>query len=399
MSRQSIISRRQLVARCGAALLAPKALTFSTSAAADTRFPAVSFPRVVDCSVRTTAEAQNLADAGVRVVMRYYARALQRGLESKILLREEAEAIHNAKMAIGLTYQYYNRHIACFAEDEAKKAAEHCLKQDKRLYPDTGILEHPEGTVVYFGIDSDFPVVNMSDKKVPATCPPDREKYEVNQYNNDIVIEKYFEIIGNIFHQTKSPLRLGVYGAGRFCRMLSRKGIRHFWLPGSTGWAGTPEFYNAADVSPPWTFYQNAVEVPFGSIAIDTNIVNPKASSLGVFDANGLVKEIDDEEVRKLQRFATERAIFLETPDRSARRIEHPVFQEDGKFSMVDYIPRRKMITLLGKTLVNGLVKVGATFTFRNNTAKGPQTGSEYGVRQIGYVQMQLLQEISKMPY
>jgi Rv2525c-like, glycoside hydrolase-like domain len=361
-----------------------------------------SIPLVVDASVRCSDAAVDLFRAGVKAVVRYYARGEQPGFGEKILTSAEAEALFEAGLGVALSYQHYNSKIESFNETAAHEAAAYCLARDARSGKPHkhGLIHHPNGTVIYFGIDNDFP---------PITEIKDVRGRRTKTIDNDDIIKRYFEIINGRFKG--SPFKVGVYGPGRFCRMLAEAQpeplASHFWLPGSTGWAETPEFYNNKHKGSAWNLYQKAVEVPFEfkpngdanapvrTLRVDTNMLNAAAGgSFGAFKGSSLMDPIDDSEVRGRQRFLASSERFLKTAggEAFAWMVER-VSGANRRIVSTSDLPARKMVSLLGVTEDKHWAQIEAISTERNSLAE-----SEKGVVRAGYVPAASLVSIAKMP-
>ena len=211
--------------------------------------------------------------------MRYYCRIDDpANPPSKILSKSEADAIHTAGaagMAIGLVYEH-GKTIQEFTPQEANNAADYCLSRDAGFNPtDAEAIKHPNGTVIYFAVDTD----------------------ELNAKINDI--KAYFQIIKDRFTDANAPFVLGVYGSGFVCDQLRTPPlqIKHFWLAGASwGWTDTKAFYNRAGSD--WNLFQNVLEVPL-ELSVDTDLVNPNVGGfVGAFDKHGLIGGLNNSAMR-----------------------------------------------------------------------------------------------------
>ncbi len=230
-----------------------------------------TLPAVIDTASDTTRALPALKAAGVRVVMRYYASDRQANLPEKRLTRSEADAIRAAGLGIGIAYQYFNnlfdnmtaarggadgRYAAAYARDE---------------------IGQPPGSAIYFGIDGDWPAAGQID-----------------------AVLRYVGAAAEAMAAAGSPYRIGVYGSGRTCAAVQERGLaERFWLARSTGWTGTPAFYNSGA----WTLYQTMHEVPCGGIRLDTNVLNPTVVDQGFFDATGPMTAVSDKAALARRRF------------------------------------------------------------------------------------------------
>jgi len=388
------LSRRGVLAG-GAALLTAGMLPGGAGAAG----MEAPMPLVVDASERCSDAAADLARAGVKAVVRYYARAKQDGLEEKILTAAEAKALFDAGLAVALCYQHRSGRIESFEEEAAEDAARYCLGRDARQGKrhEDGLIYHPDGAVIYFGIDANFP---------PVTEVIDERGRVQSTVKNDEIIKRFFTIINERFKN--KPFQVGVYGPGRFCRMLAEaKLASHFWLPGSTGWAETPAFYNGERKVPAWHLYQKAVEVPFEfraggdrraaprTLRIDVNILNPRAGGkFGAFKGRELIGPLDDTSIREGQRFLIRNERFLKTP--GGEPFTWNVERGSGKNRRIEStneLAARKMVTLLGVADDKRWARVEAISTERNSLQE-----RENGVVRVGYVPTASLTVTAKMP-
>jgi Domain of unknown function (DUF1906) len=373
------ITRRDILRLGGATMLAGTTGGRAFGAAKQQ----AQMPLVVDSSVNCGGAAGALEKLGVKAVVRYYARKPQRGYKEKILTAAEAKALFDCNVAIALSYQHNNRVITSFDHQAAIEAADYCInrhaKGGKDFY-NQGLIDHPDGTAIYFGIDTDF--------------PPTSKRENGETVKNDEIILAYFDTIGRRFKN--SPFAVGVYGPGRFCRMLAQEKLAaFFWLPGSTGWAETPEFYNGKRGVPLWNIYQKAVEVPAAMVRIDTNIINPKTNGLiGAFRKGALIGPINNGALVERERFVKRQETFRITPGGApiVRNVEVEV-KKAKKIVQRDFIERRKMVTLIETTADQAWCKIEGVFTEKNDIRE-----SEKGVIRQGYVRADSLVSIDQMP-
>ena len=372
----NLVNRRDVLA--GGMGIAASGLLAGGSEAAPMR---AAMPLVVDASVRCGDAAKSLASSGVKVVVRYYARAVQKNYEEKILTADEAKAIFAGGLAVALCYQHNHGQIESFTKPLAKAAVDYCLARNdtKRPHPH-GVIAHPEGTVIYFGIDAPF----------------------AEEHNEKITT--FFDEVNRGLR--RSPFKVGVYGPGRHCKMLAKAGLAsRFWLPGSTSWAGTVDFYNGKDSVPAWHLYQKAVEVPFEykpggdkrapvkELRVDTNVLNPKAmESLGAFKGNELFGSFDDEPIRRNERFLVRGERFLKNPGGQEAHV-WIVQRGPARFEPTSELRALKMITLLKTSDDGRWAEIEAVVVEKKNRAS-----SEVGLVLIGHVPASSLTSIAAMP-
>jgi hypothetical protein len=317
--------------------------------------PVARQPLVVDSSVSCLTAAPALAARGVKVVMRYYSRP---GYPQTILSANEAKAIHNSGMAIGLVYQYFSGDIANFDTQSAHDAATACMNRDASLNPGKPeTIHHPKGTVIYFGVDGDLTGVADQDLKK----------------DNIETILNFFTVVGQDFSAKNAPFDIGVYGSGDVCERLVGPGLAKYgWMAGfSIGWTGTRDVYNESATPPHWHMFQNALEVRL-EVPVDTNILNPRSSGIiGAFDKHGLIGPLDDSAIRTSLRFVTapQGTTLFETPE------QHPL----------GTVARNRMVSLLEQQ--------GPTWSKVETTFHSGNTGTT----KQGYMRSAVLASIDRM--
>jgi hypothetical protein len=315
--------------------------------------PLARQPIVVDSSVNCAAAAPALAARGIKVVMRYYS---QPDYPNTILSADEATAIHDSRMAVGLVYQYNSSDINYFSSDWATAAAKACRGRDAGLNPDgQNTINHPKGTAIYFGVDGDLTGVADAQQR----------------QNNIQTITDYFKIIADDFADNGAPFKIGVYGSGDICERLVGTVASYGWIAGfSVGWTNTRDVYNETG-TPHWHLFQNALEVPLEA-PVDTDLVNPRAGGLiGAFNRSALIGPLDDSAVRAVLRFV-------------AAPVSATLFQSPGQ-QPIGTVLQNRMVSLLesGPTWS----KVETTFHYDNNT----------GATKQGYMQSAALAPIRRM--
>ncbi|HZV21651.1 MAG TPA: DUF1906 domain-containing protein [Hyphomicrobiales bacterium] len=261
---------------------------------------------IIDASVNTTPYLDVLANAGVKVIGRYYSRCPQPELvpEKRIIDNEgEIEAIltHKAGFAILSIYQYYNNNAKKFdgmyfdkfkkkffalpADNECSKPADPPNTTEKEAALDVAAavrqalsVGQPKGSAIYFGVD-----YNYSDD--------DKDK-----------VLRYFTVVSNEL-RTHGYL-VGVYGNGAAITLLTS--ARHAdgpfkgkplvdlaWLNSARSHAGSIELYRSGKwdlLQTKWDFKFPAGEL--GAVEIDTNIQNKERASkyIGFWSRDGLYK-------------------------------------------------------------------------------------------------------------
>jgi hypothetical protein len=208
-------------------------------------------PAVMDCSSVTTARLTCLSGAGVKTIIRYYAR--DTGNPAKVVRKAEAQAIAAAGMRLGVVQESRNGDKPSgFSKDLGFADGRH-----SRAYAHSEIGQ-PEGTAIYFGVDFDA---------------------SANQITNLIV--PYFRGVAEAFAEANGlpSYRVGAYGSGRTLRALLTAGLAEFaWLAQSTGWAGHAAFLASGD----WALNQRA-STTLCTIGIDPDDPNPARLDFGDF--------------------------------------------------------------------------------------------------------------------
>jgi hypothetical protein len=215
---------------------------------------------VLDMAQRADPIIDELKQSGVTTVFRYYASGFQPSLPEKRLTREECDALLAAGLGVGVVFQFNNNMLSSMTKARGRDDAEFSLEAAG------DIIAQPPGSAIYFGIDGDWHTASEQKK-----------------------VKDYFEGVNEVFSPAGMPYRIGVYGSGLTCTKLRDAGLATlFWLPLSTGWSGTRDFYNSGG----WHFYQNFHGLRIGGRFTDTNVVNPAISDIGTFDQGGAVSDI-----------------------------------------------------------------------------------------------------------
>jgi hypothetical protein len=194
----------------------------------------------VDVSQKTTDGIDDLVDAGVKSVGRYY----NYGAGSKVLSRDEAQALTSANISIWVVFEYYNNSAKWFNADLGRKDATRALQCAME------IVGQPEGTTIYFAADYDATAKDYSAKIAP-----------------------YFSAVRSVFARSDGtfPYRIGVYSNGLVCRRLLDDGlVEQAWLSCSSGFAEHASFY----ASKRWSISQTCGTPPVGDLDTDDDEVN-----------------------------------------------------------------------------------------------------------------------------
>jgi Rv2525c-like, glycoside hydrolase-like domain len=252
---------------------------------------------IVDTPNNAAKVATKLVARNVKVVVRYFARKAQLGLREKNMasdantingVREPTLLIRNGLSIVSL-YQYRNNVPAKFLrglEDTGSAKAE--AAADARAALDQArLVGQPEGSAIYFGVD-----FNLTGCKCEKPGQPDRNRNGDPEQNRAIIdaVVEYFRVIGRT---VGSRYAIGVYGNGLVNRILrDEKLVSYNWISASRSHEGTVEFYNSGR----WHLFQNQVDRRwFGApgkcsngLDIDTNLQNPRVSSIGAWGTGEL---------------------------------------------------------------------------------------------------------------
>lgn len=229
-------------------------------------------------------------------------------------MKEEANRILDIGLSLGLTYQYYNGSLDSFTPERGSTDANVCLESLSEINP-------PKGVVIYFGVDNDW----------------------VRKSETDKVIE-YFRAVKV---GSKGQFQVGIYGSGFTCMMMNRLDIaKHFWIAGlSDRWTGRFDAVKAGT----WNMYQNILELPVGTIKVDTNIVNPKHPVIGSFHRPLGAKQcvldgpiVDAASVANQRFVVRDTTLFLDKPNGEQKKDLLAskmvvLIREEGDYSVVDF--------------------------------------------------------------
>lgn len=252
------IDRRSLLAGVGASAAAAICPTAARSASCDV--DADTRCRIFDSSKTITKTASKMADAGAKSVLRFYSR--QKNLDphlgpyqNEVLTTDELKAIEDAGLSVATVFQYFSGGSGRTFHDDKKKindVAEALAFADR--------MKQPEHSTLYFG--ADFPL------------KPD----------DVTVVKQYFEYAMQQMSRYSKTWKIGVYGCGKTCEILSAEGWDiDCWISASVSFWRTAEYFNSGN----WTLFQTRTELSRSFGEIDTNILNPKRTSFGQWRSDG----------------------------------------------------------------------------------------------------------------
>lgn len=202
---------------------------------------------IIDTPVRVTPHLDRLREQGIRTVIRYYNHRNSRTLPEKRLTREEAVAVSDHGLTLGVVFQQRGRLLRDFSSERGRGDAQRALECAANI-------GQPEGSTIYFGVDHDF----FRSHEVAA------------------VMDHFRAVLAEV----NGRYEVGAYASGGLCRRLREAGlIRHVWLPRALGWSGSRELHESGR----WDLFQNQVDTRLGPIPVDTNVANPAREGFGAF--------------------------------------------------------------------------------------------------------------------
>ena len=197
-----------------------------------------------DCSIYLTA----LIQLGFTTIIRYYSRS-----PAKRLSEKEAIAVTRAGLKLCTVYQNRQRSREDFTTYSGEAAG-----RDADDYA-RNVIYQPTGSAIYFSVDYD-----ASEDDVTKSIRP------------------FFEAVKQVMTAAGSArgcYRVGVYGSGRVCRMLTDAGLAELtWLSQSTGFAEYRDWLQGGR----WNLRQNLSSTVAG-LRCDTNEANPANPDFGAF--------------------------------------------------------------------------------------------------------------------
>ena len=201
---------------------------------------------IIDTNQRTTSKLGCLGAAGVRTIIRYYARTTHQ--PEKRVTRAEAEAIIAAGMSIAIVHQAAGDSPSAFSRSKGLLDAAYAVEYAKT------VIGQPEGSAIYFGVDYDASPAHIDDRIVP-----------------------YFEAVNEKL--SAAGYHVGVYGNGIVCKaLLDAELVTFTWLSQSTGHQGSVSFKQSGR----WTLFQH-LSSQLCVLGIDKNDINPNANGFGDF--------------------------------------------------------------------------------------------------------------------
>jgi hypothetical protein len=305
---------------------------------------------IVDTPNNAAKVVSELADQNVKVVVRFFARKAQLGLRDKIMasdgniidgLREPTVLIRNGLSIVSL-YQYRNDLPGKFLDglNDTGSAKAEVAADAKAALDQAKLVGQPEGSAIYFGID-----FNLTKCKCDSSARLIRNHNGDPAPNRDTVnaVVEYFRFINQT---VGSRYAIGVYGNGFVNRILrEEKLVSYNWLSASRSHEESVDFYNGGQ----WHLFQNQVDRRwFGApgkcsngFDIDTNLQNPKVSSIGAW-GTGEVERSRNQKIFDQRRFAIRTTPVVE--QRGGRLIDHQTCKSDNR------IPRNANVRILAQS-------------------------------------------------
>jgi hypothetical protein len=207
----------------------------------DSRIAAVDLSAPVDQNFLNQMRA-----SGINTIIRYYDHANET-LPGKTLTRTERDLILANGFKIAVVFQHHNDQLTSFTELRGRRDAERALDLAQAN-------SQQRGSAIYFGVDG-----------------PWYRDYELTN-------------IVNYFSEARARLagasyRIGVYGSGLACDMLSRNGLADLcWLAAPSSWPQYYEYYQTQK----WRLAQLPT-TRCSERSVDFNLVNGVAGDYGQF--------------------------------------------------------------------------------------------------------------------
>ncbi len=211
---------------------------------------------IIDVAQTVGNFAEQLANAGVKTVIRYYNHRNSAQLPTKALTRDELDQLHGAGLSVAVVFQQRGGaggNLADFSAANGERDARRALQLAQAM-------GQPDGTAIYFGVDHDF-----------------FRSSELTQ------IQAYFSAVRNTIN---GKFRVGCYGSGKVGNTLRNAGTAELvWLAAARGWSGTRD----ALASGQWVLDQRFLEMrsEIGGFIYDGNVFNPAAANFGQFSHAG----------------------------------------------------------------------------------------------------------------
>lgn len=272
--------------------------------------------KVIDASIDVTQYVNQLHQAGIIAVGRYYGRPAPAGgclYPEKLLTARELQAIEAAGLSVFTVFQHCANRCSHFRESYRKG-----IEDASAAIHGAHLLGQPKGTPIYFAVDFD---------PTPSTCDRLAE--------DDIwrIVIDYFRQLNQVVRQ--AGWIVGVYGAGATCAKLRSESIdgiplaEFFWLSASVGHKGHADFFRDND----WHIYQNKVDIHGidyvgAAFELDTDLTNPKLGYFGQWRTDRAPAEMPRIDAQTAQMILAKRAFIKRGAAIFQRRTSAGALQE-----------------------------------------------------------------------
>ena len=207
----------------------------------DTQVAAVDLSAPVDQSFLNQMQA-----SGINTIIRYYDHTNET-LPGKTLTRTERDFILANGFKIAVVFQHHNDRLTSFSWWRGRRDAERSLELAQ-------VNSQQSGSAIYFGVDGPW--------------HKDSELTNIMDYFREVKAEL-----------AKAPYRVGVYGSGLICEMLSRYALADLcWLAAPNFWPQYYEYYQTRK----WRLAQLPT-TRCGGRSVDFNLVSGVAADFGQF--------------------------------------------------------------------------------------------------------------------
>ena len=205
--------------------------------------------KIIDTSTKTTNITDQLRNAGIRTVIRYYD-SFGRG--EKLLEKNEAIALSQAGLDIMVVFENSNE-PGDFTFDKGIADGSTAIDWAKNQ------INQPPYSAIYFAVDYDANPTELENSIIP-----------------------YFQGIEKAF-ETQSEYTVGAYGSGLVINKLKDLELCEYrWLSQSIGFYGSREALQDRN----YELHQIAPSTTLCGIGVDYDIQNPEAQDIGSFRLN-----------------------------------------------------------------------------------------------------------------
>jgi uncharacterized protein (TIGR02594 family) len=264
----------------------------SSSRIKKSRWEGVIMHEIIDVPSDIGEFADQLADAGVKTVIRYYNHRNSSHLPSKALTQRELDKLFHAGLSVAVVFQQRGGAGGNLTDLSATTGDRDAV----RALELAAALHQPDGSAIYFGVDHDY--------------------FRASELAQ---IKAYFQAARA---RIDGRYRVGVYGSGTVGTTLKRAGtVDLIWLAAARGWSGTRQALESGD----WTLDQRFLELrsEIGGFIYDGNVFNPAAANFGQFGPGGGVDSPAGQGVAMLYEVIARSGLNLRPiPDTESRVIQ-----------------------------------------------------------------------------